>query len=65
MSKACSSEQEAIDTVAFYKMNKDTECFYREEGGKWLVYRKSDSKTIKSINYSPADLKKVMADNHR
>ena len=64
MSKACSSEQEAIDTVAFYKTNKQTDCFYREENGKWLVYRKSDSKTIKSINYSPADLKKVMG-NHQ
>jgi predicted HAD superfamily Cof-like phosphohydrolase len=60
MSKACSSEQEAIATVAFYKANKDTECYYREEGGRWLVYRKADNKTIKSINYSPADLKKVM-----
>jgi predicted HAD superfamily Cof-like phosphohydrolase len=64
MSKACSSEQEAIDTVAFYKTNKGVECFYHQEGGKWLVYRKSDNKTIKSINYSPADLKKVMT-NHR
>jgi len=34
------SEQEAIDTVTFYKANKDTECYYREEGGRWLVYRK-------------------------
>jgi hypothetical protein len=60
MSKACSSEQEARDTVAFYKTNKDTECYYREESGRWLVYRKSDNKTIKSINYSPANLKEVM-----
>jgi predicted HAD superfamily Cof-like phosphohydrolase len=60
MSKACSSEQEAIDTVEYYKTNKNTECYYREEGGRWLVYRKSDNKTIKSINYSPADLQKVM-----
>ncbi len=60
MSKACSSEQEAIATVAYYKTNKDTECYYHEEGGRWLVYRKSDNKTIKSINYSPANLKKVM-----
>ena len=63
MSKACVSEQEAIDTVAFYKTNKDTECYYREEGGRWLVYRKSDNKTIKSVNYSPANLKEVMG-NH-
>jgi predicted HAD superfamily Cof-like phosphohydrolase len=60
MSKACSSEQEAMDTVAHYKTNKNTECYYREESGKWLVYRKSDNKTIKSINYSPANLKMIM-----
>jgi predicted HAD superfamily Cof-like phosphohydrolase len=60
MSKACGSEQEAKDTVSYYKTNKDTECYYREEGGRWLVYRKSDNKTIKSVNYSPADLKKVL-----
>jgi len=63
MSKACASEQEATETVAYYKTNKDTECYYKEEAGRWLVYRKSDNKTIKSINYSPADLKRVM-DNH-
>ena len=64
MSKACATEQEAMDTVTFYKAHKNTECYYHEEGGRWLVYRKADNKTIKSINYSPADLKKVM-DNHR
>ena|SRR5882672_4514891 len=63
MSKACASEQEALDTVNYYKTNKNTECYYREEGGRWLVYRKADNKTIKSVNYSPANLKKVM-DNH-
>jgi predicted HAD superfamily Cof-like phosphohydrolase len=63
MSKACKSEQEAIDTVSFYKAKDNTECYYREEGGKWLVYRKSDNKTIKSVNYSPADLKKILSEN--
>ena len=63
MSKACNSEKEAIETVAFYKSKDNTECYYREEGGKWLVYRKTDNKTIKSVNYSPADLKKVL-ENH-
>src|SRR5579872_6294534 len=60
MSKACATEQEAMDTVSFYRTNKDTECYYREESGRWLVYRKSDNKTIKSINYSPVDLKKIV-----
>ncbi|MBL7832548.1 MAG: nucleoside triphosphate pyrophosphohydrolase family protein [Cyclobacteriaceae bacterium] len=60
MSKACVSEDEAKATVEFYKKKDGTECYYREEGGKWLVYRTSDNKTIKSINYSPADLQGIL-----
>lgn len=56
MSKACLTEEEAIKTVEFYKQKDGTECYYKHEDGKWLVYRKQDNKTIKSINYSPADL---------
>lgn len=60
MSKACDSEEEAMATVAYYQQKDRTECYYQEAEGKWLVYRKSDNKTIKSINYSPADLLKVL-----
>lgn len=60
MSKACVSEQEAIATLEFYKKKDGTECYYKEEAGKWLVYRKSDNKTIKSINYSPANLQGIL-----
>lgn len=60
MSKACNTEEEAKATVEFYAKEKDTECYYKEEDGKFLVYRKSDDKTIKSINYSPADLKSIL-----
>jgi len=60
MSKACNSEEEANQTVQFYKEKDGTECYYKKEGNKWLVYRKSDNKTIKSVNYSPADLDKVL-----
>lgn len=56
MSKACVSEAEAQATVEHYRKKDGTECYYKEEAGKWLVYRKSDNKTIKSINYSPAEL---------
>jgi predicted HAD superfamily Cof-like phosphohydrolase len=56
MSKACRSEDEAKATVEHYKKKDGTECYYTEENGKWLVYRKSDNKTIKSIDYSPANL---------
>lgn len=60
MSKACLSEDEAKATVEFYKKKDGTECYYKEEAGKWLVYRTSDNKTIKSINYSPADLQGIL-----
>lgn len=60
MSKACKTEDEARKTVEFYKEKDGTECYYKEEDGKWLVYRKSDNKTIKSINYSPANLEGIL-----
>lgn len=60
MSKACDSEEEAQATVAHYKEKDGTECYYRKEGDKWLVYRTSDNKTIKSIHYSPADLRGML-----
>lgn len=60
MSKACKTEQEAIDTLAYYKKERDTDCYYKEVEGKWLVYRKADDKTIKSIYYSPADLESIL-----
>jgi predicted HAD superfamily Cof-like phosphohydrolase len=55
MSKACLTIQEAESTIKYY-LEKGTEAYYREIEGKFLVYRKADNKTLKSINYSPANL---------
>jgi predicted HAD superfamily Cof-like phosphohydrolase len=60
MSKACRSEDEAKQTVEYYFKKDGTECYYKHEGGMWLVYRKSDNKTIKSIKYSPANLERII-----
>jgi len=60
MSKACKSEQEAKATVDHYFKKDGTNCYYIQEGDTWLVYRKEDNKTLKSINYSPADLEKII-----
>jgi predicted HAD superfamily Cof-like phosphohydrolase len=62
MSKVCHSESEAKQTVEHYKEKDGTECYYVQEDGKWLVYRKGDNKTIKSVKYSPADLEKDLRD---
>jgi predicted HAD superfamily Cof-like phosphohydrolase len=60
MSKACSSEEEARQTVDYYFKKDGTDCYYKEEDGKFLIYRRSDNKTIKSINYSPANLDRIV-----
>jgi predicted HAD superfamily Cof-like phosphohydrolase len=60
MSKTCCSLEEAEATVRHYEQTKGFECYIRQEGEVWLVYRKDDHKTLKSINYSPADLGKVL-----
>lgn len=59
MSKACKNEEEAKATVAHYEA-KGTQCYYKADDNKFLVYRTSDDKTLKNINYSPADLKSIL-----
>lgn len=60
MSKACNSIEEAIATISYYKKKDGTESIYKSVGNKWVVYRTSDNKVLKSINYSPANLKKII-----
>ena len=59
MSKACHSLEEAEATMQHYK-EKGVNCHFKEDGGKYLVYRTSDNKTLKNINYSPADLVSIL-----
>jgi predicted HAD superfamily Cof-like phosphohydrolase len=59
MSKACKTIEEAEATVKHYN-NKGVECYYEQEGDLYLVYRTEDRKTLKSITYSPADLKQII-----
>ncbi len=59
MSKACATRKEAEQTVAHYA-RQGTEAYIVATDGQFLVYRKADNKTLKSVNYSPADLKKIL-----
>lgn len=63
MSKSCASQAEAEATVAYYREERGEEAYIREVDGHWLVYRKGDDKTLKSINYSPADLAALLPPN--
>jgi len=60
MSKACKSEEEANQTIAHYKAKDDSDSYFKEEDSLFLVYRTNDNKTLKSINYSPADLQSIL-----
>ena len=59
MSKACQTQAEAEATLAHYRA-KGTDCYYKEDNGKFLVYRSGDDKTLKSVAYSPADLESIL-----
>ena len=56
MSKVCETRDIAEKTLTHYRENKNTEGYIVERGKEFLVYRKSDNKVLKSVNYSPADL---------
>jgi predicted HAD superfamily Cof-like phosphohydrolase len=60
MSKACKSPKEADETIAYYKAKDNTDAYYAVSGVNYLVYRKIDNKTLKSVYYSPADLKSIL-----
>lgn len=61
MSKACASISEAEETVEYYRKEKNTEAEIRSSEGRFLVYRKSDQKVLKSVNYSPANIDGILA----
>ncbi|HPN71080.1 MAG TPA: nucleoside triphosphate pyrophosphohydrolase family protein [Saprospiraceae bacterium] len=62
MSKTCKTYEEAIKTQEYYLATKATDSYIVEKEGEYLVYRKEDSKVLKSINYSAAEVAKVVLD---
>ena len=60
MSKACKTVEEAKATITHYKNKSNVDAHYKEIDGLFLVYRDVDHKTLKSVNYSPANLKSIV-----
>ena len=61
MSKTCKTMEEAEATVAHY-LEKDQPSEIKQSGEEYLVYRIEDGKVLKSVNYSPANLKQFFED---
>lgn len=59
MSKACLTREEAERTIEHYRQ-QGTASYAVECDGQYLVYREGDNKTLKSVAYSPADLKGLL-----
>lgn len=61
MSKACKDLKEVSDTMKHhYEMGNGNEFKYEERKENVLVVTRNDGKLMKSINYSPADLKSII-----
>jgi predicted HAD superfamily Cof-like phosphohydrolase len=56
LSKVCKTEEEAIQTVMVRSKEQGEECHYRKSGEGYVVFRTSDDKVMKSINYFSPDL---------
>ena len=64
MSKICQTEQEAKETVEWYRkeFNENRQPYdspaYRQsdDGNRWVVFNESSGKILKSIKYFPVDL---------
>jgi len=57
MSKSCVTIEEAEKTVKVRSEEKNHPCHYEKVGDRYVVYRSSDRKVMKSINYFSPDLK--------
>jgi len=61
MSKLCKDEEEAQKTVNFHEKKGGLGCYIIElDNGQFSVKRIVDNKQMKSINYSPCDLKSII-----
>ena len=62
MSKSCATKEVAEDTVIVRSKEQDEECHYEQVRDRYVVYRSSDNKVMKSINYFAPNLKQFFTD---
>jgi len=62
LSKACSSEEEAIETTKVRSEEQGEPCHYEKVGDRYIVYRSRDRKVMKNINYFRPNLKQFFTE---
>ena len=63
MSKACQTEEDAITTTKSEALRIGEETYYEQVGDKWVIYRKSDKKVLKSLKYFRPNLKQFFTED--
>ena len=63
MSKSCATQEEAEETVKVRSKEKGHPCHWEKIGDRYIVYRSSDRKVMKSINYFAPNLKQFFEKN--
>ena len=62
MSKSCETQEVAEETVKLRAEEKGHPCHWEKIGDRYVVYRSSDRKVMKSINYVAPNLKQFFTD---
>jgi len=62
MSKACTTQEEAIRTVEVRSEEQGEPCHWEQVGDMYIVYRTRDRKVMKSLTYFRPDLKQFFTD---
>ena len=63
MSKSCATQEEVEETIKVRSKEKGHPCHYEKIGNRYIVYRSSDRKVMKSINYFAPNLKQFFDKN--
>ena len=61
LSKACSTPQEALDTVEYWSKKLEEECHVEQINDMYIVYRTRDRKVMKSVNYYSPNLEQYFS----
>jgi hypothetical protein len=63
MSKACTTEEEAIQSVSQRSKEQGEACHFEKVAkGRYVVYRTRDRKVMKSLNYFRPDLRQFFTE---
>jgi len=62
MSKACTTQEEAVKTVEVRSKEQGEPCHWEQVGDMYIVYRTRDRKVMKSLTYFRPDLNQFFTD---